>query len=359
MAISTIPSAGITGGGFNFRNLIINGDMSIAQRGTSASSVSTGYNTIDRFAIIQSNSSANWNESQSTDVPTSQGFSNSWKLLAATGGAVASNQRTIIRQRFEGQNLQYLKKGTANAESVTSSFWVKSSTTGTYICQLRDTDNSRQISKSYTINSANTWEKKTITFDGDTTGTLDNDNNASLDIWWWLDAGTNYSSGTLQTSWGAQTDTDSAVGQTNLGASTNNDFYITGIQLEIGTSASDFEFLPYDVNLRRCQRYFERLHNEATDNERVSVGWFNLSTNFNGLINYSEKRTSPTVTVNNAGDFRINYSNSAATPGSASSAFIGKRTCNVGWTVTGMTVGQGGGVRTATTSATIDVDAEL
>jgi hypothetical protein len=239
-----------------FRNIIINGDMSIAQRGTSASSVSSGYNTIDRFSIIQANSSANWNESQSTDVPNSQGFSTSWKLLVSTGGAIASNQRTTIRQRFEGQNLQYLKKGTASAESVTASFWVKSSTTGTYICQLRDINNSRSISKSYTINSANTWEKKTITYAGDTTGTLTNNNGASLDIWWWLDAGTNYSSGTLQTSWETLTDADSAVGQTNLGATTNNDFYITGVQLEAGTTASDFEFLPYDVNLQRCQRYF-------------------------------------------------------------------------------------------------------
>jgi hypothetical protein len=107
----------------------------------------------------------------------------------------------FLSQRFEGQNLQYIKKGTATAESLTVSFWVKATKTGTNICQLDDIDNSRLISKSYTIDVTNTWEKKTITFAGDTSGALDNNNGRSLDIRWWLGAGTNYTSGTLATSW--------------------------------------------------------------------------------------------------------------------------------------------------------------
>ena len=152
--------------------------------------------------------------------------------------------------------LQYLKKGTSNAESLTLSFWVRSNKTGTYICELDDRDNTRSTSKSYTISSADTWEKKTITFDADTTGTLDNDNANSLRLNFWLAAGSTYTSGTLATTWASRTDANRAVGQVNLADSTSNEWYITGIQLEAGTSASDFEFLPHDVNTYRCKRYF-------------------------------------------------------------------------------------------------------
>lgn len=160
-----------------------------------------------------------------------------------------------VQHRIEGQNLQYLKKGTASAESLTLSFWVKSNKTGTYIAELEDTDNSRHIAKSYTISSSDTWEKKTITFAGDTTGTLTNDNNTSLELHLYLGAGTNYTSGTLATSWSSNTDANRAVGQVNLADSTSNEWYITGVQLEAGTTASEFEFLPFEANLRRCLRY--------------------------------------------------------------------------------------------------------
>jgi hypothetical protein len=264
MAISKIPSAGFQDN-VKFRNIIINGDMSIAQRGTSTSSItSTSYNTVDRFKMIMSDG-ATWTQSQSTDVPTGQGFAKSLKMDCTTANTSlggGSNLRLV--QIIEGQNLQYLKKGTANAESTTLSFWVKSNKTGTYIVEFADKDNSRSISKSYTINSANTWEKKTITCDGDTTGSYSNDNGESLRLQFWLLAGSNYTSGTLQTSWGSQTTANRAVGQVNLADSTSNEWYVTGVQLEAGTTASDFEFLPVDVNLRRCQRYYHHTFNEGT-----------------------------------------------------------------------------------------------
>ena len=257
MAITKIPAAGFTGN--NFRNLIINGDMSIAQRGTSETGItSSGYHTVDRFynRIV---SGGTWTISQDTDVPTGQGFSSSLKMDCITANAsLSANSEVRIWQVIEGQNCQYLKKGTANAESLTLSFWVKSNKTGTYIAELFDNDNNaRNILKSYTIDASNTWEKKTITFEGDTTGTLDNDNNASLYIGFWQGAGTDFTSGTLQTSWGAYSATDRAVGQVNLADSTDNEWFITGVQLEAGTSSSDFEFLPVDVNLQRCQRYYQ------------------------------------------------------------------------------------------------------
>src|SRR6056300_403546 len=245
----------------SFRNIIINGDMSIAQRGTSATGLtngSSGYHTIDRWRYVENGSTTSqFTMSQDNDVPTGQGFAKSLKMDCTTAqNPIGSSDAIYMEQKFEGQNLQYLKKGTSSAESLTVSFWVKSNKTGTYIAEILDQDNSRQISKSYTIDSASTWEKKTITFAGDTTGTLDNDNGASIQVSFILGAGTDYTSGTLQTSWGSLTNTNTAVGQVNLADSTSNDFYITGVQLEAGTTASDFEFLPYDVNQSRCQRYY-------------------------------------------------------------------------------------------------------
>ena len=260
MALSTIPFSGLgadaSNQGVNFRNLIINGDMSIAQRGTSITGLTneSNYGSVDRYKPII-NGSGTWTSSQETDVPTGQGFAKSMKMACTTLDATPNY--LFVSQKLEGQMLQQIKKGTANAESLTASFWVKSNKTGTYILELYDADNARRISNSYTINSADTWEKKTLTFAGDTTGTLDNDNAQSLQFNLWLAAGTNFTSGTLGTSWAANTNADRAVGQVNLADSTSNYILFTGIQLEADTSASDFEFLPYDVNLQRCQRYFQ------------------------------------------------------------------------------------------------------
>ena len=289
-------------GDVNFKNIIINGDMSIAQRGTSQASagdVSGTYDTVDRFAFANQNMGA-FTISQDTDVPSSQGFAKSLKLdCTAADASPATNDYLIFLQRFEGQNLQYLKKGTSSAQSLTLSFWVKSNKTGTYMAELRDSDNSRGISKTYTINSASTWEKKTITYDGDTTGAFDNDNAASLNVQFWLGAGTNFTSGTLATSWESITNANRAIGQVNLADSTSNEWYITGVQLEAGTTASDFEFLPHDVNLRRCHRYYQ----DYTDYNIYVMGkGYGASTSGLRQI-YSLKttmRASPTTVVSNA-----------------------------------------------------------
>ena len=300
MAITRIGNPAIADQrGVNFRNIIINGDMSIAQRGTSASSITaTSYNTIDRMKTNLSGLGT-WTQSQSTDVPTAQGFSKSLKMDCTTADASPSAGDVLaIKHIIEGQNLQYLKKGTSSAESLTCSFWVKSNKTGTYICELQDTDNSRTISKSYTISSADTWEKKTITFAGDTSGTLNNDNGGSLELNFWLGAGTNFTSGTLQTSWGATTTANRAVGQVNLADSTSNEWYITGVQLEAGQVASDFEFLPFDVNYKRCQRYYQRIQASTSDEVAIGMGYSDttsgiryyhtLSTTMRGIPSASE-----------------------------------------------------------------------
>ena len=294
--------------GVNFRNIIINGDMSVSQRATSSSSISSSgsYQTVDRYNL-QLDTAGTWTQSQSTDVPTGQGFAKSLKMDCTTAnGSLSAGSLMYINQRFEGQNLQYIKKGTSSAESLTLSFWVKSNKTGTYIVQFLDTDNSRSNSQSYTISSADTWEKKTITFAGDTSGVLNNDNAESLRVIWWLAAGSTYSSGTLGTSWGSTVNANRAVGQVNLADSTSNEWYVTGVQLETGQVASDFEFLPHDVNLQRCERYFGKSYsqgtNPGTDTFTGTVISRNYSTSdknqntFLGSFKVN-MRTVPTVTI--------------------------------------------------------------
>jgi hypothetical protein len=317
MAVTTIPSAGLTlGAQVNFRNLIINGDMSIAQRGTSASGItSSGYQTVDRLTL-DLNSAGTWTVSQDTDVPTGQGFSKSFKLACTTANAsLSASNRIAFRQFFEGQMFQLLKKGTSNAESVTLSFWVKSNKTGTYVIELYDHDNSRHINKSYTINSADTWEKKTLTFAGDTTGSLDNDNALSFHLEFWLGAGSTYTSGSLQTSWGSNTTANRAVGVVNLADSTSNYINFTGVQLEVGTSASDFEFLPYDVNLQRCLRYCQKwVPNSGSVAMRLGNGAIMDTQNMYFVAFPSvEMRTKPSLTLNSTTDWRIFHRGTTAT----------------------------------------------
>jgi hypothetical protein len=292
MALTTVRPQGM---GFNTgrRNLIINGAMQVAQRGTSATvTTGSGPQTCDRMGILAS-SSGTFAITQSTTSP--EGFSNSFKIDCTS--ADASPNYFLIEHKIEGQNLQQLKKGTSNAESVTLSFYVRSSKTGTYQVNLRDNDNSRQIGSTYTISSANTWERKEVTFAGDTTGAFDNDNASSLEIEWWLAAGSTYNSGAVPTAWEAQSNGDRAAGlNVAIGASTSDDFHITGIQLELGENASDFEHRSFGEELSLCQRYFWRstggnFNAVASGNNRSST----IARVF--LPNPQIMRSAPTISI--------------------------------------------------------------
>jgi hypothetical protein len=310
MALNTLPNEGLTSRGYPSDRIvtpiIINGDMSVAQRGTSVTGkTDTGYYTVDRWNHLIS-SIGTWSISQSTDVPTGQGFAKSLKMDCTTADASpASSDELQFRQFIEGQNLQMLKKGTSNAESVTLSFWVKSTKTGTYIIEVRDADNDRNINKSYTINSSDTWEKKTLSFDGDTTGALNNDNGTSIQLTWWLGAGSNFTSGTLATSWESRTNANRAVGQVNLADSTSNEWYITGVQLEVGefdsTSIPSFPFESFDNNFKKCQRYYSRTTSlSGLTGHNFFIG-YNTSEAPGALTFPVTMRTAPTVTLYNAG----------------------------------------------------------
>jgi hypothetical protein len=292
----------------NFRNIIINGDMSIAQRGTSFSASSSAIYTLDRFKYINVDSPDNvYTITQDTDVPSGQGFAKSLKVDVATADAsLDSSDGTQIETKIEGQNLQYLNFGNSSAKSLTLSFWVKSNKTGTYVVRLLEPDaSSRMTSFAYTISSANTWEKKTISVPADTGGTINNDNGAGLNITWWLSAGTDYQSGSLASTWQSYSNGDSAVGQVNLGDNTANEWYVTGVQLEAGSVASDFEFLPVDINLQRCQRYFYSIN--AAGHSSPNDGAYNRYISFSQSSNKGKQflqfpvpmRTTPTFTADN------------------------------------------------------------
>ena len=237
------------------RNLIINGAMTIAQRGT-VTGVTNGYGGPDRF-VFAVTGAAVATLSQDTDVPSGNGFVNSMKIdITTEDSSLAASDVALLAQRIEGFNLQSIKKGTSSAEKLTVSFWIKTTITGTYILEIFDSDNTRQVSASYSVSSANTWEKKTITFPADTTGALDNDNATSITILWFLAAGSTFTSGTLNTSWAANNNANRAVGQVNAVNSTSNNIYFTGIQMELGDTATDFEFQQRTQNLTECQRYY-------------------------------------------------------------------------------------------------------
>ena len=272
------------------RNFIDNGAMQVSQRQTTAT-LATGDYVLDRWLPYEdSMGTAVFTLSQSSTSP--DGFANSLRVECTTLDASVDAAATLtIKYSVEGQDLQCLKKGTASALDVTFSFWVRSFLTGTYILEVRDRTNNRIISKSYTVNVADTWEYKTITFDGDTTGALADDNGKGLEMSWWLVAGTDWSSGTLATSWESKVNANRAVGQVNFGSSTSNNFYLTGVQMEIGSTATTYENKLYGRELEACQRYFRLIG-------RGMIGMSITTTAFDFYGLWAEMRTSPSASLN-------------------------------------------------------------
>tara|TARA_R100000995_G_scaffold11767_1_gene4806 strand:- start:2356 stop:3498 length:1143 start_codon:yes stop_codon:yes gene_type:complete len=249
----------------NAKPIIINGNCAVAQRNTSVSSLTSSgaVQTVDRIKneIGSIGTYTVAQESLSSGNAYNNGFRKAWRIDTTTADASpAAGDSLYVTYHFEGQDLQLFKKGTSNAEKFTLAFWVKSKKTGTGQVNLRDNDNSRLIGGTYTISVADTWEHKVVNFAADTTGAFDNDNAGSMDIEWWLDSGTTYSSGTTPTAWEAFSQADrNASGTLQIARDTANDWAITGIQLEVGeyTSATipPFQHESFGDNLQRCQRY--------------------------------------------------------------------------------------------------------
>ena len=241
-------------GALSNRNLIINGAMQVAQRGTVANA-SNSY-SVDRWNLY-TNTAARFTLGQDADVPVGQGFANSVKIDVTTAEtAVSTNGFCAIRQPIEGQNLQSLCKGTPNAKEVTLQFWIKSTVTGTYAIELYDYDNVRQVTKTYTIDAADTWEKKVMSFPADTVGAFVSDNTTGMYLQFGLLMGSDFNSGTATGVWGASVNANRFAGQVNAASSTANNIYITGVQLEVGDTATPFEHRSYGQELALCQRYY-------------------------------------------------------------------------------------------------------
>jgi len=311
MPLNTIPNKGLTSRGYPSDRivtpLIINGDMSVAQRGTSTASITGNGYAIDRFRH-QITNGGTWTISQSTDVPTGQGFAYSQKWDCTTADtSLDASDRLRMMQRIEGNMLQSLKYGTSSAESITISFWVKSNKTGTYSWSARDSGNTKVISATYTIDSANTWEKKILSFAGTNSPSISINNTAFLALSWWLGAGTTYTSGSSRSTWTTLDTGDEAAGQTvNLADSTSNEFYVTGVQLEVGefdsTTIPSFPFENFESNLRKCMRYFQIYMNAESANKDFLGGHIHDNDTFRmSLIFPVEFRTTPSLSSSSSG----------------------------------------------------------
>ena len=286
------------------RNKLYNGDMRICQRGTADNLAFTNVGssantyTLDRWKLYVQNSSARFQIERNYDHSLPDGFQTSMRIsCTTTDTSLAPTDEVYLQQSLEGQDVQDFAKGTPSAKQYTLSFYARSDKTGTYIVRLVGRDNTTSsVSKSYTMTS--TWTRHVITFPADTNSNRkDNDDNGeALRIVWWLVAGSGVNNGTLQETWTNSTDTGAATGQVNFADSTN-EFYITGVQLEVGDTVTDFAYEDYCTTLAKCQRYFQRVNGALTG---VGANTTTIRANYIPIVNL---RASPTITGNNPVSF--------------------------------------------------------
>tara|TARA_R110000782_G_scaffold41493_1_gene95044 strand:- start:84 stop:1151 length:1068 start_codon:yes stop_codon:yes gene_type:complete len=242
------------------RNLIINGDMRIAQRGTTGTlnNGGGGFHSADRF-LSQEEGAFTGAFTVSNDTDSPKGFSNSTKWDCTTADtSLAADDVFFVDYKPEAQDLQHLNYGTSDALQMTMSFWIKSKKTGTYVLWLYQYDGTRHVQMQYTINTADTWEYKTLLVPADTAGVINNDTGAGMVLRFVMGAGSSWTSGTAPTAWTSIVTADRHVGQTvNLADSTDNYMNLTGVQLEVGDTATDFEHRLYGEELAACKRYYQ------------------------------------------------------------------------------------------------------
>ena len=314
MAITRIGKPAIADvRGVNFRNIIINGGMDIAQRGTSTASITgSGVFVIDRWKFDEG---ADATVTMSQETLTSgdaynNGFKKSLKVLVTTADtSLASNQSEQLMQHVEAQNLQYLNFGTSGAKNLTLSFWYKSNVTGIHTVCIDKSDTTRTTCPlEFTVSSANTWEKHTLHANANaavqgSSGAIANDNGTGFRVMWGLAYGSDYTSGTSGTWVQNGSGGFSTSNQQNIVAAVDNYVELTGVQLEAGQAASDFEFLPFDVNLRRCQRYHFDTTSAVNGEAGSGLGGAMVFRAFNAneAAGYNvfpvPMRTNPTITV--------------------------------------------------------------
>lgn len=346
-----------------FKNRLINGDMRIDQRNAGASvtpTVNTTY-TLDRWNTYISQASKFSIQQNAASVTPPVGFTNYLGVTSLSAYTVGTSETFAIAQRIEGLNTADLAWGTANAQTVTLSFWVRSSLTGTFGGAIKNSAENRVYPFSYTINSANTWEKETITIAGDTTGTWLTTNGIGITVVFSLGSGATVS-GTAG-AWAAG-NLFTTTGATSVVGTNGATFYITGVQLEKGTTATSFDYRPYGTELALAQRYYYKQQAVSTAS-MFGVGFNNLTTSLVGLVNFPVSlRTSPTALEQSgtAAHYCVYSAAGAATACSVVPAF---NTCDIwGSTVlftvaSGLTAGQAGILRANNTAAYLAWSAEL
>ena len=355
--------AGLAGsadaGGITGKNLIINGAMQVAQRG-SVTGVTVGYGGPDRYKFARAGAAA-VTLSQDTTVPSNQGFKSSLKIDVTTAdSSLAAGDYALISTRLEGQDLQHLLYGTSEAKSITLQFWVRSPKTGTHIVELYHGDVFYTNAQTYTITSADTWQKVTLTYGGYQSSGFDNDSGIGLQIAWWLASGSTYAGGTLSSNTWQNTAANRAVGQVNVMDSTSNNFYLTGVQLEVGEQATPFEHRSIGDELIRCQRYYVRHTGGSTNLSGLSTGVIYSSTAALTAHTYiTPMRSSPTIgtdSLNAVTQMQV-VRGGAASAVSALDAYGDTLGARIDCTITSGTTGQGAYLQIMT--GYVDFDAEL
>ena len=341
------------------RNLIINGAMQVAQRGTSTTGVTSGgYYGIDRFRLTTTAEQTE-THAQVSDAPS--GFTSSYKVTVTTAdSSIDASDFAAIQQKIEAQDLQHLKFGTSDAEKLTVSFYVKASATGTFAVGMTQDDadsGTSEISQNYTISSADTWEYKTLTFNGNTSDAIDNNNGSGLQLNFFYTAGSDLTSGTLN-SYGDNA--HRAIGHTaNLVGTLNATFQITGVQLEVGEQATPFEHRSFGDELALCQRYFQKYSDNGSNHGYLTTGNIN-GTRFYGVMRWTiTMRATPTVSTTGSG-FGIQSQAHSATGFSIDETHnptVDAVRLRTG-TSSNFTNGQGATLRFSTT-ASLTADAEL
>ena len=306
-------SDGVSSSGlYGFKNRIYNGQMQIDQRNAGAAVVSAAGYTLDRW-ILAISSTGTVNVQQDSTAPA--GFTKSLKVTVTATDTISGTEYVAVRQKIEGYNIADLGWGTANAQTVTLSFWVRSSITGTFGGVFTNSAQNRIYTYTYTISSADTFEYKTVTITGDTTGTWQTTNSTGIDLWFSLGVGSTYS-GTAG-SWSSSFAL-SATGATSIMATNGATFYITGVQLEKGSTATSFDYRPYGTELQLCQRYYQTygIGNGVGTNTQRCISAANNSGNLIGTWSFIQNmRAAPSATVygsgTTTGNLVVNYSASS------------------------------------------------
>ena len=352
-ALTNLPAAG------SRKNLIINGNMTVAQRGTSFVTPANNAYTLDRWRANISGGGA-ITVTQDTDVPTGQGFDKSIKLDVTTADAsIGAGDFFGVAYRMEAYDASQLELGTANAKAITLSFWVKSTITGTYYVAFRNSASDRNYCASYTVSSADTWEKKTISITMDTSGTwVSGTNGIGMEIRFSFMSGSTYH-GTANT-WQAG-NLFAASGIANGISSTSNNVYLTGVKFEVGSSATDFEHNNYVEELKNCQRYYyAHIGPNQGSNQLIGKGAWNSATQLEATVHFKEtmRTTATLVTVSGTNYYRYH--------GRGTSAYMSwvnihaqQSNCASLYTTIAGTLGLGANLVCTDAAAYVHFDAEL